>query len=132
MSKEKKIREVLETYFQKSNANAIAEIEGITIIVRRQNFPDETDCFSYALEIPFSPKLISEAKKVIQLPPIENPNKGDYVLYQTEEDNAKHIGLLQIDHTVISKWDKLHVYRHPIMYVPTSFGNKIKFVKGKN
>ncbi len=87
-----------------------------------QNPPEENrnyNCFVYALGLNFDQKIIDDTngfiyssffKKLIGdnlLEETQIPEKGDYIIYENEEDypgEITHSGLLDSDDKVVSKW----------------------------
>ncbi len=60
--------------------------------------------------------------------PIDSPKKGDYVTYWlSRRRDFSHIGVLQEDGRVISKWAEGSVFNHPIEEVPLGYGNRAYF-----
>lgn len=67
---------------------------------------------------------------------VHDPKEGDLVIYMDNRSplyKAKHVGIYQKDGSVISKWGwGGPVLKHPIFFVPTSYGNSIIFSRFKN
>ena len=64
----------------------------------------------------------------IEFPSIDDPQAGDIVLYYNQRDGYVHIGVLQEDGTVTSKWGKGGpVLNHPWDHVPTRYGETITY-----
>jgi hypothetical protein len=53
---------------------------------------------------------------------------GDLVMY-FNEGNFKHIGILQEDARVVSKWGEGHLYEHALWEVPESYGESVRFFR---
>lgn len=59
---------------------------------------------------------------------IEEPQDGCLVCYFTQE-GWKHIGVLNPDRTVNSKWGTFPVYKHGIEEVPDDYGSEVRFYR---
>lgn len=66
-------------------------------------------------------------------PEVEIPTRNDIVLYSmktTYNEIATHVGRYQEDGSVISRWGvEGPVFRHPIHFVPTDYGNIVRFFR---
>ncbi len=61
-------------------------------------------------------------------PDISSPEQGDIVCYcKTGEERVAHVGRYQADGSVKSKWGMGPMFRHPVEYVPTYYGNTVFF-----
>lgn len=61
-------------------------------------------------------------------PRLDSLQKGDIVLYYREDRGTVHVGRLQEDGMVESKWGRSGpVLRHPIDMVPLSYGDRVFF-----
>ncbi len=59
-------------------------------------------------------------------PNIDDPKAGDMILYYREGRGCVHIGILQEDGTVTSKWGKSGpVLNHPWDHVPNRYGDAV-------
>jgi len=61
--------------------------------------------------------------------PSANAQTGDLVAF-FKEGKFKHVGLLQPNGRVVSKWGIGHLYDHGLLEVPESYGSEIRFFKG--
>ena len=60
--------------------------------------------------------------------PTTSPKKGDYVTYYlSRRKDFSHIGVLQEERRVTSKWGEGSVFDHPIEEVPLGYGNSAYF-----
>ena len=61
---------------------------------------------------------------------VQNPRKGDLVLYTDVEGTLLHLGKYLGGNRVESKWGPGgSVFAHPIDMVPSSWGNKVLFYR---
>jgi hypothetical protein len=66
---------------------------------------------------------------------ITKPEKGDIIVYRNIKqfgDEITHVGILQGDDTVVSKWSWGPIIKHKIFDVPDFYGSDILFVKNVN
>lgn len=61
---------------------------------------------------------------------ITKPEKGCLVLWRTDEGAISHVGLMEDEHTTISKWSWGPLFRHNIYDVPASYGDNLEFYLG--
>lgn len=122
-------RQELELLFSKSRFAQIGRVEGIKIVKRRQEIPDN-DCCSFAIGLPWGKALNSKLEEILASPSVEVKQKGDYALYFNKRGDFTHIGINDENGLVVSKWNDSHVYRHPMLLVPVSFGDTPRFVRG--
>jgi hypothetical protein len=59
----------------------------------------------------------------------EEAIKGDFVIYQLE-GRFGHIGLMQGDQRVLSKWGTGYLCEHSLWEVPCSYGFEVRFFRG--
>ena len=94
--------------------------DGVTLIEPAHS---RYDCEGYALGTRGIRRLLSGL-----FPNINAPTTGDLVLYHSENGGCKHVGVLEADGTVTSKWGKDGpVLNHPWDYVPNNYGEKVIF-----
>jgi len=101
------------------------------------------NCFMYALGLHSNQNIREESKGFIydtffsklldanELEIINNPLKGDYVLYKDEKnhpDILTHIGVIS-GNSVISKWSWGPLIKHDLLDVPQSYGEDIFYVR---
>lgn len=110
--------------------------------------PAETanyNCFIYALGLHDDQSLITETggfiydtliKQLIKewaLEKTTHPEAGDLVVYQDKAnypEHLTHIGVLQSDGSVISKWAWGPLIKHALFDVPASYGNDVFYLEG--
>jgi|SRR3989344_5697990 len=119
------IRREISDIIVENGWDAVEGRFGISIMKRAEELPG-VYCGSYIFrsEVYFL-ELFSSLKK------ISNPLPGAYVFYsftnirhmkRVGELDIKHVGMVNEDGTVISKWGNGHVFKHPIMCVPCNYG----------
>lgn len=101
------------------------------------------NCFIYVFGLSNDQEIIKDTKGFIYdtfvlklleeglLKYVNNPNKGDYILYQDLDNyphNIAHVGIILNQKEVISKWAWGPLVKHKILDVPASYGNNIKFI----
>ncbi len=72
-------------------------------------------------------KLIADGHLLIT----EEPEDGDYIVYQDKESNPQyltHIGVIEGE-KIVSKWAWGPLIRHSVWSVPQSYGNHIFYLK---
>lgn len=109
-----------------------------------KNPPQESsnyNCFIYALGLSDDLDLIKDCdgfiyesliRKFIEervLSYTETPSEGDYVLYLDDDKEMHHLGIVNSDNTITSKWSWGPLIKHEIWDVPACYGNKIKYLK---
>jgi hypothetical protein len=60
------------------------------------------------------------------------PKAGDYILYRDTKNYPNmitHIGVLQDDNSIISKWAWGPLFKHKIFDVPESYGDDVSYIK---
>ena len=61
--------------------------------------------------------------------PSQEAQAGDLVMY-FRDGAFKHVGLLQPNARVLSKWGIGHLYDHEILEVPESYGTDLRYYRG--
>ena len=61
--------------------------------------------------------------------PISSPEVGALVVY-TRDEKISHVGVVQENGQVRSKWGVGHLYDHDVWEVPVSFGSDIRYFRG--
>lgn len=103
------------------------------------------NCFIYALGLSDDHALITTTNGFIYdtlikqlitdwaLEKTTTPEAGDLVIYQDLEnypDALTHMGVLQTDGSVISKWAWGPLIKHALWDVPASYGNDVFYLEG--
>jgi len=57
----------------------------------------------------------------------DTPQKDDLIIYRADNGEISHVGLVESQEKIISKWSWGPVIRHSIFNVPDHYGNKIEF-----
>ena len=128
-----------ELFDANTRMNIPSEIE---IVSPPPNKDKNYNCFISVLGLQNSPELLGNegweftrnlepvfnemiTKQIII--PVEKPGKGNLIVYRTDEGNISHVGLMEDDSTVISKWSWGPLLRHKIFAVPDHYGDTIEF-----
>lgn len=61
------------------------------------------------------------------LEPLHAPKAGSLVVYRADDNSISHVGILETEKNVISKWSWGPLLRHEIFDVPDHYGNKVKY-----
>lgn len=116
----------------------------IEVLENPQKYNDNYNCFIYALGLNNDKDLIKNCsgfiydtffQKLLNERIFEytnNPQKGDYIFYKDLEKHPNmitHVGVLEDEDTVVSKWAWGPLLRHKIFDVPESYGNDTSYVK---
>jgi hypothetical protein len=83
------------------------------------------DCQPHLYE-QVSNKLISEGLLKLH----DGKREGDKAVVYFDGNKPKHFGIIDQD-KVISKWGKVHVWRHPLYEIPLSYGETVKYSDGQ-
>ena len=59
--------------------------------------------------------------------PLSKPEVGSMILYRAHDNSISHVGIMEDENTVISKWSWGPLLRHKILDVPDHYGEKIEF-----
>lgn len=127
------LRQEIGELFRREEYDAIGELPGFTVVVRKDERPPQEGCFEYvswALQVEnvYECILRGEAHRV------NNPSdfrEGDAVLYRwiptpdasSEERGYFHVGLAKANGNIRSKFGWGHVYEHPESAIPVTWGN---------
>ena len=57
----------------------------------------------------------------------EIPKKNDLIIYRTDSEEISHVGLVESQRKIVSKWSWGPIIRHSIFDVPDHYGNKVEF-----
>lgn len=57
----------------------------------------------------------------------DTPKKGLLILYRTDDGVISHVGLMENEKNVISKWSWGPLIKHEVFDVPDHYGNKVEF-----
>ncbi len=108
------------------------------------NAGENYNCFIYVLGFANDSDLIKDCggfiydtffQKLIDqglLEYTDTPSNGDYILYRDIKNNTNmitHIGVVENDDMVISKWAWGPLLKHKTFDVPESYGNDILYVR---
>lgn len=55
------------------------------------------------------------------------PTEGGIIVYRTQNGSISHVGLIENEITVVSKWSWGPLLRHDIFAVPDSYGDTVEF-----
>ena len=117
----------------------------LTILADPPPEAENHNCFIHALGLSEDTTVIKATngfiydtfiKHLISIGELErttDPQPGDFVVYQDLEqypDHLTHMGVLQSDSSVISKWAWGPLFKHTLWDVPASYGNNIFYIKG--
>lgn len=117
----------------------------LKILADPPEYDQNHNCFIYALGLQTNENILKETKGFIydsfikkllevgELIRSETPVAGDYVVYQDLEnypDALTHIGIIQPDKTIVSKWAWGPLVQHSLWDVPASYGNSVFYLEG--
>lgn len=112
------------------------------------DFPPEEEknynCFLYALGLQNDQRFLGNAgweftrnlgttfeamidKKILTIS--ISPEKGDMILYRANDGSISHVGLVDGQNTVISKWSWGPIIKHSIFDVPKEYGDVVEYYK---
>jgi hypothetical protein len=126
-------RVLLESYMNQSAEwrKTVSQIEALSEITCLDVSRTSIDCFGFV----FTPKtpriqLLREYKHLLDphLHDTRHP-QDDIVLYFGEDEKLKHIGIINEQNIVKSKWGIGPVFSHTIADVPASYGNTVLFLR---
>ena len=118
--------------------------KGLEILENPPNKETNYNCFIHVLGLSDDNALIKDCggfiydtffQKLLDegvLEYIDDPQKGDYVLYRDPvnyPDVITHIGVFDDKDTIISKWAWGPLFKNKTFDVPESYGNDISYVK---
>ncbi len=106
--------------------------------------PVNYNCFVYALGLQNDPSFLGNvnwdftkqldrsyeqliAQKILLQ--TEAPSPGDLIVYRADDGTISHVGLMDSDRKVTSKWSWGPLLRHAVLDVPVLYGDDIKFYK---
>lgn len=55
------------------------------------------------------------------------PTQGAVIVYRTQNGSISHVGLMENEDTIISKWSWGPLLKHPIFAVPADYGDIVEF-----
>lgn len=61
------------------------------------------------------------------LKPVKTPQKGDMAIYRLDTGAISHVGLMENENEVISKWSWGPLLKHALWAVPDHYGNVVEF-----
>lgn len=111
-------------------------IEGVPS--EEQNY----NCFVYTLGLHYHPEIIGNkgweftrnlgpvfdemiTKGLLQK--IDKPSQNAVIVYRTQNGGISHVGLMESEDTVISKWSWGPLLKHHIFAVPADYGDTLEF-----
>lgn len=110
-----------------------------------EGVPDEKqnyNCFVYVLGLQNNPEIIGNNgweftrnlavvfDDMIErgvLTKVETPKPGTIIIYRAQSGSISHVGLIEGDNMVISKWSWGPLLRHQIFAVPADYGDTVEF-----
>lgn len=123
----------------------IGEANGICVIERRESAKDRNKC--HCVEWVFQENLHQDVRGTLEFWntvieslagvgyfPTKTPRAGDIAIYGFQHPKGlvgKHIGLLQENGRIRSKFEAGHVFEHDQKIVPSEYGNSILFFTKK-
>lgn len=120
-----------------SNSVPLESLASVTVLEHRDISRDREDLFR-CREYVFG----HDAKKFIQtlesgvLPPSlmevegDDLRRGDLALYY-DRGHFMHVGLIQPDGRIVSKWGSGAILIHPVDIVPSRYGDEVRFYRPK-
>lgn len=102
------------------------------------------NCFIYVLGFQKDQRYLGEANFAFQnlaklfqalinsgeLKRIEEPEVGALVVYRTSDNHISHVGLVEEDGKIISKWSWGPLLEHGVFDVPDHYGDIVEFYTG--
>ncbi len=58
---------------------------------------------------------------------VDKSSQGMVIVYRAENGNISHVGLMESEDTVVSKWSWGPLLKHHIFDVPAGYGNTVEF-----
>lgn len=128
--------------FLKNTLNVLPK--ELKILKNPPNQKDNYNCFIYALGLGNNSAIKKDCggfiyssffQKLIdcgELNYIDNPKKGDYIIYRSLKKYPNiitHIGIIFDKNNIISKWSWGPLLKHRTLDVPKSYGDDISFVE---
>ena len=71
--------------------------------------------------------VFDEMIKAKILKPLDKPTMGNLVVYRANDNAISHVGIMENENMVISKWSWGPLLRHAIFDVPDHYGNRVEF-----
>lgn len=105
------------------------------------------NCFVYALGLQDKPELLGnngweftrnlgpvfdEMITNHMLQPSEAPSQGNLIVYRAQDKTISHVGVMENDQAVLSKWSWGPLIRHKIFDVPDHYGDIVEFYDSTN
>lgn len=110
------VRALVDTLFEQDPLS-VTEIEGIELVQRNEERPDDEDCFRYTFgesDEETIHDLIEGGHRSIPVP--------DSVAFYFHDGILAHVGRVAEDGKIISKWGEGPVFKHRPHLVPTYYG----------
>lgn len=100
------------------------------------------NCYVYALGLHHHPEIIGNKgweftrnlgslfdEMIVKdlLHKVGKPSQGMVIVYRTETGSISHVGLMEDENTVISKWSWGPLLKHHIFAVPADYGDAVEF-----
>ena len=100
------------------------------------------NCFVYVLGLQHHPEIVGNKDweftrnlgpifdELIEkhlLKNVDVPAKGVVIVYRTQNGSISHVGLMENENTVISKWSWGPLLKHQIFSVPADYGDTVEF-----
>ncbi|MBU1046383.1 hypothetical protein KKH36_01210 [Patescibacteria group bacterium] len=116
----------------------------IEVLENPPEYDNNYNCFLYALGLSNNQEIIKDSKGFIydsfllklleekELEYIDNPQIGDWIIYRDLEkypELISHIGVINDNNKIISKWAWGPLVKHNIFDVPRSYGDDIYYIK---
>ena len=128
------IREQIDDLLDKYKFDEIAELPGFEKVDDRKNWMEEKGYYTCTSHVFGKGKYVTWIKKDDDFDhpdgyfEIDSPEKDDIVFYFNDK-YPSHVGKFAGEGKVESKFGIGHIYKHPVMSVPTYYGKPRYFRK---
>ena len=126
-------REVLDRLFEQARFDEIAHLPDIWRVMHRDHTTRTTDCVGHVFGKSIPPwygnhNWENTPEGYLE---IEIPEKGDLIIY-FEDSFPTHVALCSDKDRAESKWGVDPVFDHEIQFVPTYYGDNVRYFRKKN
>ena len=127
-----RVRRKIARCIKSENFQTLDGKYNIKLLLDRDKFTVLTDCLGYIIGTEDHwniGKRVMEyflpENKLVQPEPLSLAVYGS----STEFANFRHLGIVNQNLTIISKWGLAPVFEHPVMHVPKSYGEQVEYFR---
>lgn len=111
------------------DADSVVGIFDVRVVERVEDRPVDEDCHKYLFGSSITGEEVLQDLRGCGTP-LSRPEAGALIYYSGADGCANHVAFATDDKSAISKWGPdSHVYKHPIVVVPTSYGENISIYR---